>query len=255
MKLKNHYGLLRRLAVVFCLLSTASAAATQPPNPKPQAGGRTICVISLVGQKFDVQTIGLMVFGNKVESTIVGSWGIGELVVQKVGAALGRDFSVRKMAPPAPALAAYNGPRNFFKDRYGDFIAALRGHTAGCRYLVVAVPFAAEFGGTNQTIEGVGILKRSAIIDQYFLFAKFTLQLHDGETLEHIGVPLAAGSVVGSLFGNPAGQRTVDQSWWPGSAHVAARNAKLRDGTRALVSKVLDAEVGRLVPTLTQRRQ
>lgn len=77
---------INKIAIAVFLLFT-SAANAQPAAPKP--GGNRICVASALGQRYDVQTIGLMVFGNNLQSVSVESWGIDEMVVRKTGAILG----------------------------------------------------------------------------------------------------------------------------------------------------------------------
>lgn len=241
-----------RLAISLSVFWLAWPAAAQQTQSQPRPGGRSVCVASAIGQKFAVQTIGVMVFGNALESAAIQSWGLDNLVVQKIGSTLGAGFSVRSAAVPAAAVADLKKPGGLIPtDRTAGFIAALRNSNGGnCHYYVVALPLRGQWPGTNQPVEGVGILKRSGVVTQHFIFAAFWLQLFDGRTGERVRLPIAGS--LGEIFSDPYWQKKVDDAWWPVPAQSAAGNSKLKDAARTLVLKVLDKDSPRLRTALTQ---
>ena len=90
--------------------SPAKPAAKKPAPSKPDAGaptaggtaaaqrGRCIGVIPHIGDRFVVQTIGVMVLGNDLKEFPIESWGLDDLLVARVRAAAGPHFAVRRMA-------------------------------------------------------------------------------------------------------------------------------------------------------------
>jgi hypothetical protein len=246
------FSLFPRLALLLCLSSFLWPVAAQQAQARP--GGRTVCVASVVGHKFDVQTIGVMVFGNKLESVSIKSWGIDGMVESDVSAVLGHHFPVRRIAVSAAALAAYKkGTHVFGRSRIGSLVATLRGSGRSCRYYVIAAPVRGQWSNTNQTYEGLGILKRAGIISQYSMFALFGLAIFDGQSLERIRVPI--GISLEGLFKKSDWLRLVDESWWPASAQAAARNARLRAATRTLVSKQIKVKAQQVLRVLTDQKR
>jgi hypothetical protein len=218
--------------------------ATFAQSSKPQTRGRpTICVASAIGQKFEIKTIGLMVFGNDLKTANVGSWGVDSLVVQRLAAGLSSKFSVRpvtlsadviKMTPPG-------GGGIFSGNSSENWKAALRdvGRT-GCAYIVIAKPYASQYSGTNQIISGLGIVKQDSILKVHLVYAVFSLQLFDGATSEWIRQSIDVGSIFAGAFNDSPNQRTVDESYWPASAEAAAQSAKLREASRGVVASLVN---------------
>src|SRR4051812_44889619 len=115
-------------ALVICLSgSSATEAQTASPPPKPakQAvkpakkpaqsaqpaeqtappGAQSLCVASLIGHKFDVQTIGIMVIGNALETAATDPWGIDDLTARKITQVMGKQYAVRRLTVPKTVLA------------------------------------------------------------------------------------------------------------------------------------------------------
>jgi hypothetical protein len=246
------FSLFPRLALLLCLSSVLWPVAAQQAQARP--GGRTICVASVIGHKLNVQTIGLMVFGNKLESATIRSWGIDSLVVHKLRARLGARFSVRPITLPAGALAGYVPAQGLFGGgRDNALKAALHSNTkAGCAYYAIATTFSGQFPGTNQYINGLGILKRDGIIENYWLFAVFAIRLYDGQSLESIRLPIDGAAIIAGALTGPAWLEKVDKAYWPVPAQSAARNGKLRGGIHKLVSKLVEQDAPHLIEALTR---
>jgi hypothetical protein len=260
---------MRRLAVVLLALSlvlpaqaqsvqplTASKPAVKKP-PKavaasrpaaPAAGGPCLCVISRIGDRFGVKNIGLALFGIDYKTIPVDNWGLDDLVVERVRAAVGPGQVVRRIATAIDVL------RSDTSGKFGPFMtlnekaAAIMRWAAAqkeCeRYVVVTRTFGA-FGG--QPIHGVGIVSSGRpIVSHIALHAMIRIELHDGRTLEVIRS--AVGSIGGGqnflTRGPPI--RQLDDSWWPETPE-AANTPAMRKATRDLLAEVLDKSLPELL--------
>ena len=169
----------------------------------------------------------------------------------KISAALGRRFPVRRITLRPAAVATFVKRGGSYGPLNDNMKSAIRATGGGCRFYVIALPYSGEWSGTNQRVDGLGILKYGGIIANYELFAVFSVQVYDGQTMERIRIPYG-GSLLQGIFSEPW-HHTVKESWWPGSAKSARGSIKLRTATRALVSKNLKREVSRLLPALTEQ--
>ena len=175
--------------------SPAKPAAKKPTPPKSDAGatsaataaaqrGPCIGVIPHLRDRFAVQTIGLTAFGNDLKEVPIESWGLDDLVVARVRAAAGAHVAVRRIAYPANAFEPFDNPpnrlfRNASKDLKGvvQAIAA----TGGCERYVVVIKGMGQWVGTNQLLEGIGIVNRGTYT---YLFADTDLFVFDGHTFD-----------------------------------------------------------------------
>jgi hypothetical protein len=235
--------MIKKIAVGVLLMLT-SAAAAQPTSTNPRPGGRSICVASALGQRYDVQTVGLMVFGNKRESVSVESWGIDEMVVRKIGTILGNRFTVRRINFPKGGISDASGA--LFNNKDAEQFTVLRGAAGAtkCDYFIVVTRGGSQFMGTNQNVVGLGIVKHdAAIMANYYTFAYISLRLFDNATLTVKRPQLDLG---GLFFGGKSTLRNADRVNWPATPQAAVQNATLRDTTRAMVDQSLTEAVPKL---------
>lgn len=251
-------------AVIVCNAGVALAQTTapQPAAPKPAAkpaaskpaakpaaaakpaptSGKSVCVASIIGHRFEVQTIGLMVFGNSLEGASADSWGVDDAAVRKVQQILGNGFSVRRLAVPKAALTEIETPRPgaFFRNESQDFVRTVAGGAGKCDFYVTLSRIASSANGGNQYIAGLGIFTTGAPINErFYVFASYIVRLYDGNFAQIKAVspkPDWTPSIMarpGTMF------RQVDKSWWPASAQAAVQSAQLKNATRALVEEGL----------------
>ena len=247
--------------------SPAKPAAKKPAPPKSDAGatpaaavaqrGRCIGIIPHIGDRFAVQTIGVMAFGNDLKEVPIESWGLDDLVVARVRAAAGTGVAVRRIAYPANAFEPYDHPpRRLFGDGDKDLrsvVQAIVG-AGGCERYVVVVKDKNADRLTNQTFTGIGIFSRAG--GDVHLFALTALFVFDGHTFEVLkkGVGSPVEEKLGSnptLFDvmrtNPMRGPNVplkeDFSWPPAPDAVMG----LRDATRALLAESLDTTLPKLL--------
>jgi hypothetical protein len=270
-----------RTVAVFLLVSIASVALAQsPPSLKkpiapsgnaksaaaiaaPPPSGPSICVTSIIGHKFDIKTIGLMVFGNSLETVDTTSWGLDELVVRKIGVIVGGHFAVRRLVLNKVALAAYEAPKKsileggpLFRDAAKEFVDMLKTAAAlapKCNLYLVIGHSTTGYGNTNQYLRGIGILNHdTGIFSSQSLFAVLYAQLYDGATFEvRTTTRLRTGSALEEVLTRRGLYRSVDKSWLPNPPQGAAQNFKLRDAIWALIEPAL----ANTVPALLQSDQ
>jgi hypothetical protein len=205
-----------------------------PPSPeatKTISKARTVGVISAIGHKFALKKVGLMVFWNELNEVPSGSWGIDNAVAGKIGALLGRRYTVRRIAHSSGDLDA----------AAPDVIRKLAG-SQKCDIYIVVTRSSVPFGSTNQTVAGLGMVEYDGGLnpDNVHLYAVIAIHVYDGHTFERlhwhrVGLEIGA-SLVGKVINAPS--RTLDRTWWPATPQ-AANNEKLKAATRALVEQGL----------------
>jgi hypothetical protein len=174
--------------------SATKPVLKKPAPPKPDAGapaaaaatqrGPCIGVIPHLRDRFAVQTIGLTAFGNDLKEVPIESWGLDDLVVARVRAAAGTRIAVRRIAYPANAFGPFDNPpsrlfRNAEKDLKG-VVQTIAG-AGGCERYVVVIKGVGQWVGTNQLLEGIGVVNRGTFT---YLFADTTLFVFDGHTFD-----------------------------------------------------------------------
>ena len=88
-------GALGRATSACLLLLLAACVGITPGVVEKLDGIRQVGIISAFGDKFHLQKVGVTVFQNESNEVPVSAWGIDDLVVTKVRAALGQRFDIR----------------------------------------------------------------------------------------------------------------------------------------------------------------
>ena len=239
--------------------SPAKAAVKKPALPKPDAGaqrGPCIGVIPHIGDRFGVQTIGVMAFGNDLKEVPIESWGLDDLIVARVRAAAGAGVAVRRIAYPANAFEPFDHPPNrLFRNAEKDLKSVVQAiaSAGGCERYVVVLKDTNADSMTNQSFTGIGVYSRAG--GDVHLFALTALSVFDGHTFEVLkgGVGAPVEQKLGSnptlydrLRTNPMRGANValnDFSWPPTTEAVMG----LRDATRALLAESLDKTLPKLL--------
>jgi hypothetical protein len=266
--------MIRMFAVAIalsCFTLSASAQTQSPPGtvatpaakpavkkaaPKAKTGARPVVstdsgpckvgVIAANGDLFSVQKIGLTVFGNELTEVSV-PWGLDDLIFTRVRAAAGAT-PVRRITYPKGAFDAYYHPQSsLFRNSRNELTNLVREITAnaGCERYLVVTRLKGQLAGTNQSIEGVGVLNRgTSLLSRTMLFAAISVTVFDGQTYEIRKNPHAS---LEAIFSRMAANLTkdentgeLDNSAFPASPQEAANSAVLRDRTRALLTERLD---------------
>ena len=211
-------------------------------DAQPAPSGKSVCVASTLGHQFAVQKIGMTVFGNALDKVAIDSWGIDEAAVRRIGQIAGKGYAVRRIAIPAAAAAESNAPFSGWLSNPVEIrIRAIAAASPKCDVYVSLTPASRNYSTTNQHLTGLGIVDTSPIVDRIFVFASFSVVIHDGDTFSVLKSALPdAGLFSAGLMAAPSAMyQQVDRSWVPATPQTAAQSAQLKNATRALVEEGL----------------
>jgi hypothetical protein len=242
-------ALLLLLVVGGCVGTPLGGISDEGAKTVVQA--KTVGVISAVGGKFALQKVGITVFGNELNEVPIGPWGLDEAVASQVSAVLSKRFTVKRIAVPQGAFAAYEKPEPF-----GDSNATLKGivrqlaGSANCDLYIVVTNATTSFGsGTNQVVAGIGMVESGGAInpDNVTLYAVTTVHLYDGRTFERL-LWQRPGFSIGSSFGNVVNgpHRRLDRTWWPATPQ-AVQSDKYKAAARSLLTESVGATIPEMV--------
>jgi len=215
-----------------------------------ESGPCRLGVISTIGDRFNVQKVGLTVFENE-GAEIPVDWGFNDIVLARVRAATGADPAVRRIAYPNGAFEPFYNPKSRFIPDPGERLPAIVRNVTpnvNCERFLVVTTSSAEVPGTNVQVKGIGAYNRGigSLLRHSHLFANISFSLIDGRTYEEIdrqSAILRARMAEGiKLTEDPLTK--LDNSSFPEPPAAVSGSAELREKTRALVTATLD----RLLP-------
>jgi hypothetical protein len=226
----------------------APKAKTSAKPPAPVASGPCqIGVISAVGDEFVVQKVGLTLFNNDYAEVPIEAWGLDDLVVARVRAAIAPGTVVQRISYPKGSFAPYDHPASgLFRNPRGDLTTIVQqiAGNSGCGRYVVVTKIDTQVDGTNQSHRGIGVLNRgigSGVLSNTSLFASINVWVMDGQTFAIRKRPIDFGAILaGSLRMTQDPLTKLENDAFPEPAAAAAASATLRDHTRALLTAVLD---------------
>ena len=253
------------VAFLMSCLAASASAQVQPATPaakpavkkaavKPktavkqlegaQAGPCQLGVIAALEDKFSVQKIGLTVFGNE-DTEVLVDWGFNDIVAERARATAA-GVAVRRIAYSKGAFDPYYARSDALfripRDNLTPVVRQVAGNADCERYLVVTT-VSAQLSGTNQTLNGIGILDGRGPFGHPTLFTNFIVTIFDGKTFEirrnplsNLGRALAKNLTIEKP--NPLSQ--LDDAAFPQPAAVAAQSTMLRDRIRVLLAEKLD---------------
>jgi hypothetical protein len=229
----------------------AKPAAKKPAPPKavaatPAVSGPCIGVFPLLADRFGVKKIGITVFGNEFTEITVDNWGLDDLAVERVRAAVGPGMAVRRIAHAKGAFDGYVPGIGMFQNLDTKAPAIVRQAAAQtqCERYVVVTRAVSQYVG-NQSIFGLGIVNSGRpILSTTQLHAVVRIHVHDGHTFAVL--KSGAGSLGGSSFLSGPPTKKLDDSWWP-EPPEAANTPAMREATRKLLGEVLDKSLPELL--------
>lgn len=229
-----------------------TAAKTRPVAKKPapakgvstasQASGPCIGVFPLLGDRFSVKKIGLTVFGNEFKEISVDNWGLDDLAVERVRAAVRSGVVVRRIAHAKDAFAGYVPGIGLFQNinTKAPTIVQQAAAQSHCERYVVITRAVSQYVG-NQAIFGVGVVNSGRPIRSVTqLHVMIRIHVHDGRTFAVL--KSGNGSIGGSNFLVGPPTRKLDDSWWP-EPPEAANSPSMREAARALLAEVIDKSI------------
>ena len=220
----------------------AAAKPAAPANVRPCKYG----IITATEDIFTVQKIGLTVFGNEYAEVPV-SWGFDDLIYARARAAAGA-IAVRRITYTKGTFGSYYHPKSGLfrnaRQELVDLVRQIAGNTGCERYLIVT-RLEAQLQGTNQTLNGIGVLNRGVgFINHTWLFAYISVIVLDGQTFEirkdpNANFEAALARIAANLTKNE-NMRDVDNSAFPVPPAETANSTILRDSARVFLTERLD---------------
>ena len=222
------------------------AAPQAAPQPAPSTG-KSLCVASAIGGKFNIQTIGFTVFSNDVQTVAIDSWALDDVAFRKTASIVSKLFAVRRITMPQSTFADFQRPLGgiLFGNRTPGLdgaIATLVAANPGCSFYMVLTRTFTRFESTNQNIEGIGLLNReNPLIERRWLHVIFTIRVIDGQSREVVRSEMARLDLeqTSGIIGIYGASRQVDKSWWPASPQAVVQSGQLRSATQALIEQAL----------------
>ncbi len=136
------------------------------------------------GDIFTVQKIGLTVFGNDFAEVPV-KWGFDDLIFDRVKAAAG-PTPVRRIPYARDAFDSYYHPQStLFRNTQRELAALVKqiAGNAGCERYVVITRAKVNADGTNQVLEGIGVVSWGPF-NRIYVFSYLGVVVFDGATFE-----------------------------------------------------------------------
>lgn len=230
------------LPVILAGVAACSAPGFAPPVAlDARSERRALCITSVVGAKFNLQTMGMTVFGNDHKEASIGAWGLDDAVTAKLASLAGGSAQVQRIAASQDVVARFNDRPKPFEDGRVPQAAALRQLVVGrnCDLLLVVSNGFSPIGNSNQSIEGIGVFHVSTpLVSKHWLHTLMAISLYDARTMEAINVKSATNGQDTFMSTIKGPHREVDQAWWVEPAQVAG-DARLRAAVRDMVEQAL----------------
>jgi hypothetical protein len=204
---------------------------------------KTVGIISAVGDEITFARGGLTGLDNSSQRFPIGSWGLDDLIVEKVTAALNGRFQVQPVSYTRAAFAAIKdspvAPVNLVRsDPFRKLVQAEVSPQGLDAYIVITKAKSA-FGGGGRKLEGIGYLNYGTVLASYNqIHALYEIRVFDGKTFDVIE-KMAAPPLddVGAVrIAGPS--RVIDESLSPGTGDPA-QNEKLHAAIADLVARSL----------------
>jgi len=211
-------------ATVVLAVSVGACAMLETRETKLQAV-KTIGVISAVGDEITFAKGGLTGLDNRSQSFPIGSWGLDDLIVQQVTAALNGRFEVQAVGYQRAAFAAVKdspvAPVNLIRSDPFKKLVQTDVSPQGLDAYIVITKAKSNFGGGARKVEGIGFVTYGTMMESYNqVHALYEIRVLDGKTfdvIEKMAAPplddVGAVKIAGpsrmvdesfSLNGNPA---------------------------------------------------
>jgi hypothetical protein len=239
---------------------TAATPATKPAIKKPAQkvkvtakpaasaddGACDLGVIAAAGNPVGLKKIGITIFGNEYSEVPFDAWGVDDLIVARIRVTAGAGVAVRRIAYSKEALFdLYEKPgKGLLNDPVENLKTVVRQITANthCRRYIIATRFVGGYPGTNQSLNGIGVVTHGPF-GLVSVFAYFRVAVFDGQTFA-IRDPFASFGARLSTALSGLGKNEflipVKDAEFPASPEAAAKDVKLRDSARTLVTERLD---------------
>jgi hypothetical protein len=232
-------------AVVLLLLGCGACTAIGTGAPKLREF-KTVGVISAVGDTLTITAAGLTGPRNGKQVYSIESWGIDDLIVSRTGALLSRRFQVQPVIYKRAAFAALERKNPVVvvdllrKDKIKDLVRTEAAPQDLDAYVVITKG-TSVYGNGARSVEGVGIIHHSALLNSYnqihALYVVSVIDAHKFSVLDKwSAAPLDNREIV--RLRGPS--RTVDDAFLPAGIEPA-KNDMLKAAVTDLIERSLPA--------------
>jgi len=214
--------------VVLAALLWGCAGASAAP-----AAIKRVAVISMIGDKFTTQKIGLNLLAAGQKTIPIGAWGIDQFVIGKVRKVLAGRFEVRPLAYHPVADA---------NDVAVKIVEGVRTQSAPKdidAYVVVTKSMVTD--NSNQKYYGLGIVDHALIGHRVELYVLYDITVVDGRDLSVVASTQKFFALSTTPPANRA-WRTLDESWMPATLE-AGQNMRLKGVVTELLDRSLPATI------------
>jgi hypothetical protein len=233
------------LAALVLAVSVSACAMFETRETKLQAV-KTVGIISAVGDEITFVTGGLTGINNRRQSFPIGSWGLDDLIVQQVTAALNGRFQVQPVTYGRDVFATAEKesivmPVNLIRSDPFRKLVQTEVSPQGLDAYIVITKAKSNFGGGGRKVEGIGFIRYGTVLESYNqVHALYEIRVFDGRTFDVIEKMTAPPlDDVGAVrIAGPS--RTIDESYSPGAGDPA-QNEKLHAAITDLVARSLSS--------------
>jgi hypothetical protein len=230
-------------ATVVVAALNVGACATFETHQTKLGAVKTVGVISAVGHEMSFASGGLTGLDNHSQRFPIASWGLDDLIVKQVTAALNGRFQVTPLTYKRAAFAMIEdspvAPVNLIRGDPFKKLVQTEVLPQGLDAYIVITKAKSNFGGGSRKVEGIGFLSYGTVMESYSqIHALYEIRVFDGKSFDVIekmaAPPLDDAAQV--RIGGPS--RTVDANLAP-STGDPVRNEKLHAAITDLVTRSL----------------
>ncbi|MET0677895.1 MAG: hypothetical protein ABW175_19015 [Bradyrhizobium sp.] len=179
------------IAMAFLLVLSGVAHAWFETRDVKLRSIKTVGIVSALGDQFTLAKAGLTGLDNGSRSVAINSWGLDELIVQRVGEALSVRFQVQPVSYPRATFAAIQESAITGVDliRSDPFRKLVRTEVSpqGLDAYIVITRAKAPFGSSSRKVEGVGLITYRTVLESFaMVHALYEIRVVDGRTFDII---------------------------------------------------------------------
>src|ERR1700694_4576189 len=231
------------LATLVLAVSVSACAMFETRETRLQTV-KTVGIISAVGDEITFATGGLTGINNRSQSFPIGSWGLDDLIVQQVTAALNGRFQVQPVTYGRDVFATAEKesivtPVNLIRGDPFRKLVQTEVSPQGLDAYIVITKAKSNFGGGGRKVEGIGFLTYGTVMASYSqIHALYEIRVIDGKTFDVIEKRVAPPLDNAAEVRLPGPSRVVDESFSL-SAGDPVRNEKLHGAITDLIARSL----------------
>jgi hypothetical protein len=184
------------MVILFCIAMTvllvlsSDAHAWFETRDAKLSSVKTVGIVSAVGDQFTLARAGLTGLDSSSRRVSIASWGLDDLIAQRVGEALSIRFQVQPVSYPRASFAAIQESAitgvNLVRGDPFKKLVQTEISPQGLDAYVVITKAKANFGG-NRKVEGLGLITYRTLLESFSLVhALYEIRVVDGRTFDII---------------------------------------------------------------------